>query len=1169
NLEFCGVMRFYLEDSAHCNVATKCVRVSSRETARELIQTLAEKFGQDSDVNPPRSTSFRLHEVHAREGERRLDLKEKPLLVQLSWSSEAREGRLVLRREALSLGVVVGLGGGGQQLNPVGRPQLPVQIQFSPGCEEAFLSAVIDYTHSWTVHFKLSPAYALYAAARSALQPAHLPPLGSAPGGKTDSHAVTAMANKMVAMTEKRDGDLGPLTQQPQLELSHLVHTAYKHLIQCLQKDLRKHLPTFFLDPEQHGALPPGIEMVLNTLMNAMALLRRCRVNPALTIQLFSQLLHFTSAWLFNRLLEPQAGPLGLRSHYWGAALRQRLSAIQGWAERQGLELAADCHLGHIVQATALLTMSKYWTEDAAALLETCFKLNSLQLHALLTGYQYGPQEPRVPPALIDSVVTAAKRSTDPLVVSDGRSLEREESLELRLPFLLPDGGYSCDTVGGTPPGFTQFLEPICRNGLCRLTPTADPHGSWRAFFSGTDSGTPGRLPQGAPWGQEPQVLSLTLRKPLRRGMGLSIVAARGSGQAHLGIYIKSIVQGGAAEQDGTLSAGDQLLSVDGQSVVGVNQERAAGIMVQTGPVVTLQVAKHAASYHGLEALINESRSAHNTGDRGPGRCGLPGLRPERPTQPGAGGGPRRQQQQQRNRPLYRSNPDVNCRGEEPPPPEGSVDKGAAVSTLNLCSETFRREYLTLPSSGHPDHRSSDRSQQTLRIPLGPPARRQSPHMRTFMRQALSQENLCLDTYSSFPLRPSVSSHGLLSKPPTQNQTPTKPHTPTQHQTHTQHETPTQHQTHTQHETPTQHQTHTQHETPTQHQTHTQHETPTQHQTHTQHETPTQHQTHTQHETRTQHQTHTQHETPTQHKTHTQHETPTQHQTPTQPQNPENRGVKSAAGVWRTPPSRMSGPPPTQPIRIQRPTVRAEAQPGVPLSTFQPGNTRASAARPAQSGSQNGSAPHPRPVSSSNTTQRNATTGQSQHNSSGPQRTAAGLPAPRHVSFQNPLPGREPPPPPPGEKGERLSPDPWRREAHKEHWRRRELELLEREVKELGAKACRSPGESQRLRGLTLEWHFQRRLQEEEEEEEEEEEDTHLTENRLLRDKNQVKEHQTTQVSEPEAQWKTTAVHCQVSVAVMYESRMKRPEAPEKLPFKERQQLFCLGTDSPSKVKVF
>lgn len=92
------------------------------------------------------------------------------------------------------------------------------------------------------------------------------------------------------------------------------------------------------------------IEMVLNTLMNTMSLLRRCRVNPALTIQLFSQLFHFISVWLFNKLMSHEDNAPDLCSHYWGAALRQRLSAIEAWAERQGLELAADCHLGHIIQ---------------------------------------------------------------------------------------------------------------------------------------------------------------------------------------------------------------------------------------------------------------------------------------------------------------------------------------------------------------------------------------------------------------------------------------------------------------------------------------------------------------------------------------------------------------------------------------------------------------------------------------------------------------------------------------------------------------------------------------------------------------------------------------------------------------------------------------------------
>lgn len=189
------------------------------------------------------------------------------------------------------------------------------------------------------------------------------------------------------------------------------------------------------------GCIP---EDVLHTLTGAMSLLRRCRVNAALTIQLFSQLFHFINMWLFNKLVTDKES--GLCCHYWGAILRQQLSHIEAWAEKQGLELAADCHLSRIVQvsllfkchsnmlrgdsftqepdsfewlicgiakqnvkedeqalfcvlqATTLLTMDKYSMQDVQNIHNTCFKLNSLQLHALMTNYHCAPDEPYIPP---------------------------------------------------------------------------------------------------------------------------------------------------------------------------------------------------------------------------------------------------------------------------------------------------------------------------------------------------------------------------------------------------------------------------------------------------------------------------------------------------------------------------------------------------------------------------------------------------------------------------------------------------------------------------------------------------------------------------------------------------------------------------------------------------
>ncbi|XP_072222021.1 afadin [Leuresthes tenuis] len=1191
NLEFHGVIRFYFEDHIEGNVATKCLRVCSSSPTQEVIETLSEKFRPDMKML---TTSYSLYEVHTNI-ERKLELDERPLVVQLGWNSENREGRFVLKKDTLEENCSdKGKGGVIQTfkrtLSRKGKPKeknktsaadklsedangstedlkndgvclsnpesqkhckekkqqqrqtlevermlplsrnalLPPAGVFNIAAEEPFLSAVINYTNSSTVHFKLSPAYSLYAAGRFALQSHNK--RGSPSSGHT--RKVTSITNKMVAMTGKviqrqrtiagalafwmanssellnflkHDKDLSLLTLQSQQDLSHQVHKAYSLLLQCLQNELRKHLPTFLIDPEQHGALPTGIEMVLNTLMNAMSLLRRCRVNPAFTIQLFSQLFHFISAWLFNRLMSPEASTPGLRSHYWGSALRQRLTAIEAWAERQGLELAADCHLGHIVQATTLLTMNKYSMRDAKDIQSTCFKLNSLQLQTLLSGYLYATNEPHIPPDLIDAVVQAAEASADKLIQSEGEDIQLVESLDLHLPFLLPEGGYSCDTVRGIPQGFREFLEPICQKGLCSLTSESNSKGDWTVYF--TES-TPSDEGIYLAERRQPEIETITLRKPLNSGMGVSIVAAKGAGQSNLGIYVKSIVKAGPAEKDGRLAAGDQLLSVDGHSLVGLSQERAAAIMMQTGPVVTLQVAKCGASYHGLEALLSKSSEENaKPNTKVPTLyCVVDLSLSERPH---GGSKSKKDQMVQRNRQLYRSTPDMNVYcpedGDEAAEPDVRGNNVTSVSSINLCTDTFQREYLTLPNPKSKDKDLSEinQSQQNFKMSLSP-LDGQSSSKRTFMRQALSQENLFLDSggplmdkrenmwartdqeanqtqsyYSSFPIRSSVSSHDILSD----NSSPTK----------------------------------------------------------------------------------------------------------------QLQGIRtSAAGVWRTPFSQQSTPTPsTQPIRIDIPITRAmNTQSNPPLTTFQHSYS-VQAVKLSQTlyvgGHKQGPQSqishiyaHPVSQPSLSAQQQRSTTCRDKV-----EKLQVSITPTKHVSFQDASPEQKRSTGPTRQRDPQELCDPWRREAQEKLAKQQRLqavEHLEREVHRLQAKAKRTAEENDRLRKLSLEWQFQKRLKEIQQRGEDEEEDEDLdmmvtlqqldtrtsqaenkrgfggndnweqkevekqAENHLSQEKNEAKRDQ--RESGPGQD-----VH-NVATKENQEEKIKRVSAPEKLPFRERQRLF-------------
>ncbi len=67
-----------------------------------------------------------------------------------------------------------------------------------PIAEDAFLSAIINYTNSSTVHFKLSPTYVLYMTCRYVMSSQYRPDIS--PAERT--HKVIAIVNKMVSMME-------------------------------------------------------------------------------------------------------------------------------------------------------------------------------------------------------------------------------------------------------------------------------------------------------------------------------------------------------------------------------------------------------------------------------------------------------------------------------------------------------------------------------------------------------------------------------------------------------------------------------------------------------------------------------------------------------------------------------------------------------------------------------------------------------------------------------------------------------------------------------------------------------------------------------------------------------------------------------------------------------
>lgn len=224
----------------------------------------------------------------------------------------------------------------------------------------------------------------------------------------------------------------------------------------------------------------------------------------------------------------------------------------------------------------------------------------------------------------------------------------------------------------------------------------------------------------------------------------------------------------------------------------------------------------------------------------------------------------------------------------------------------------------------------------------------------------------------------------------------------------------------------------------------------------------------------------------------------------TSPKKRQQGTLTSNAGVWRTPFSQHPTPTPSvQPIRIDIPITRAvSTQPNPPLTTFQ---SSAMSLKMSQTLKVNGHGQscqnHANHIYACPITATKKLPQPTQQHRPGIFRGQTTKPQvsitpTKHVSFQEP--------PTHQKQGTGLLKqtdpqercDPWKREAQEKLEKQQRLqavELLEQEVQELQAKVKRSDVENDRLRKLSLEWQFQKRLQEiqqrgEDEDEEEDEE---------------------------------------------------------------------------------
>ncbi|KAF1744401.1 hypothetical protein MXB_2402, partial [Myxobolus squamalis] len=391
----------------------------------------------------------------------------------------------------------------------------------------------------------------------------------------------------------RHDIFLYSVTEEVQKFCEHCIRVTVNEITRKIEENCANFLEAFYTPFIHEHDLSEELRMLINFdpaldeeygNKNKKRLFCQYQINPSFTVQIFQRIFNYICKCLIDEIIITMDYKRFVALNL-GESLKAKLNIIFLWGESQGVEAVMCKCFSPLIKLLDFLNSKINTLEKLKESVAACDSLNSLQIEEILNKWKFSGAT-KICDAWIKSAIEHSNLINYKKNQFTGNIKLEFQCISIKPCFITQDG-YTSENPQEITNKIYELIKDLNIPDI-EVIESYDNRVYWNCRFEDKFDGNKSA-------DKKAEYMFITIEKDNNTFWGMRIVSIRNSSTGNEGIYVRSIEENSISKKDGRIAKGDQLVSVNDISLVGVQESK-------------IELLKNSAFLHGIERYLHEKQ---------------------------------------------------------------------------------------------------------------------------------------------------------------------------------------------------------------------------------------------------------------------------------------------------------------------------------------------------------------------------------------------------------------------------------------------------------------------------------------------------------------------------------------------------------------------------------